>query len=164
MKRLATLALCFIATSCQSDAVVGEFSQLARPTTSTSTSTTSSTSTTLPPTTTVVAPTTTTPPTTTPAPPAEPCAAALVGLHAVGLPPEFAFYCDAAYTRGNNGITVWNTGSRTGFVAIDPVGGNYAGIGAHEACHAQGLAVGDDATEADAFACAAAHGYPEPYE
>lgn len=103
------------------------------------------------------------PATTEPAPSAGPCADALVGIRAVGLPPGFSVYCSAEKTQGHAGLTGWNYQGES-FVAINPATGNHPGVGAHEACHAQDFATKGASSEASADACARAHGYPNPYE
>ncbi len=84
----------------------------------------------------------------------------------MGLPPGWNFYCSAAKTyydgRSSAGLAVWNPNGES-FVAIDPATGNYEGVGAHESCHSQQFIMYGQSSEADADACAAAHGYPNPY-
>lgn len=94
----------------------------------------------------------------------EPCAAALRGANAVGIPEGFNFYCSAAYTDGHAGtVQFWHSGCCENFIAINPHTGNYSGVGAHEACHALQLVTTGDTTEQAADQCAAEHGYPNPY-
>lgn len=108
-----------------------------------------------------------TPPTTEkPAPPASGgCANAMIGIRAVGLPAGFDVYCSAAKAEGHAGIAVWyfDGFNHSGYVAINPSTGDYPGVGAHEACHAWDFVTKGSSSEAGADACAAAHGYPNPY-
>lgn len=60
------------------------------------------------------------------------------------------------------GLTGYQTPAGN-FVAINPRTGNYAGVGAVEACHARDFAAGGSTTEAGANACAARAGYPNTY-
>lgn len=108
----------------------------------------------------------TSPPATAP-PSSEPCGRALVGVRAVGLPAGFDFYCGTAIMirqqgYASAGLAGWNT-SEGSFIAINPSTGDHPGVGAHEACHARDFVTTGSTSEARADACAAAHGYPNPF-
>lgn len=90
------------------------------------------------------------------------CDRALVGVRAVGLPPGWGFACSADAAQGHAGLAYWEPGGSS-YIAIDPRTGNYAGVGGHEACHAQEFEAYGETSEPSADACTARAGYPNPY-
>lgn len=86
----------------------------------------------------------------------------MVGIRAVGLPAGFDIFCSASKAQGHAGLAYWNSAGGS-FIAINPSTGNHSGVGAHEACHAVDFVTRGATSEAAADACAAAHGYPNPY-
>lgn len=170
IRLLVAFVVCTVMAACWASAPADTTTtEATTTTTATTVAPTTTTTTEEPSTTEVTEPTTTEAPVVVTTEPDEPCGRALVGIRAVGLPAGFRFYCDASRTalgsnRTHAGLTCWNCNGDGSWVAINPGTGNYEGVGAHEACHAQQFVNQGSSTEAEADACARAHGYVNPYE
>jgi hypothetical protein len=102
-------------------------------------------------------------------PPQGPCQDALAAVAAAGLPlpPGAGYHCPSTQWA-HHGTTCWYASQcpRTRFIAINtelmgPVTTAYFRyVVAHEVCHVLQFDAKGESSEAEADACAAAHGYP----